>query len=130
MCMVLRPGTTGEVLKWNTMVVFPFVKAKASAGMPFTVKSVGWTVSGSTGSLTLKTKSVGAVPVITLPQTGLVTWQGTEVAVGVGVGVNVDVAVAVAVAVAVGVNVAVAVGVEVAVAVGVGVGDPAGTRNA
>jgi len=88
------------------MVMFPFCKAKAFAGMPFTVKSVGCTVAGSTGSLTLTMKSVGAVPVITLPQTGLVTWQGIEVAVGVGVGVAVAVAVNAGVAVAVGVGVA------------------------
>ena len=128
--MVLRPCVTGVVLKWNAMVMFPFCKAKAFAAVPFTVKSVGWTVAGSTGSLTLTIKSVGAVPVITLPQAGLVTWQGMEVAVAVGVGVNV------AVAVAVGVNVAVAVGVNVAVAVGlgvrvaVGVGDGLGVRVA
>jgi hypothetical protein len=87
MCIVLRPCTTGVVLKWNTIVMFPFCKAEASAGIPFTVKSVGWTVTGSTGSLTLTMKSVGAVPVITPPQAGLVTWQDIEVAVGVGVGV-------------------------------------------
>jgi len=51
-------------------------------------------------------KSVGAVPVITLPQAGLVTWQGIEVAVGLGVGVTVAVAVSVGVAVAVGDGVA------------------------
>ena len=85
----MRPCVTGVVLKWNTMVMFPFCKAKASAGMPFTVKSVDWTVAGSTGSLTLTMKSVGAVPVITPPQAGLVTWQGIEVAVAVGVGVGV-----------------------------------------
>jgi len=132
MCMVLRPGTTGDVLKWNTMVVFPFIKAEASAGMPFTVKSVGSTVAGSTASLTLRMKSVGAVPVITPPQAPLLTWQG--IAVVVAVGVDVAVAVGVNVAVAVGVNVAVAVAVgvavNVAVAVGVGVGVPPGTRNA
>src|SRR6266850_1647483 len=87
-CMVLRPCVTGVVLKWNTMVMFPFCKAKASAGMPFTVKSVGSTVAGSTGSLTLRMKSVGAVPVITPPQAALLTWQGIEVAVGVGVGLG------------------------------------------
>jgi hypothetical protein len=104
----LRPCVTGVVLKWNTMVMFPFCKAKAFAGMPFTVKSVGSTVTGSTGSLTLTMKSVGAVPVITPPQAALVTWQGIEVAVAVGVGVGVAVAVGVGVAVAVGVGVDVA----------------------
>ena len=102
------PCVTGVVLKWNTMVMLPFCKAKASAGTPFTVKSVGWTVAGSTGSLTLTTKSVGAVPVITPPQAELVTWQAIGVAVGVEVGV------AAAVAVGVGVAVAVGVGVDVA----------------
>jgi hypothetical protein len=86
--MVLRPCVTGVVLKWNTMVMFPFSKAKAFAGVPFTVKSVGSTVAGNTGSLTLRTKSVGAVPVITAPQAALLTWQGMEVAVGVGVGLG------------------------------------------
>src|SRR5947207_12742866 len=76
-----------------------------SAGLPLTVKSLGWTAAGSTGSLTLTMKSVGAVPVITLPQAGLVTWQGIEVAVGIGVGVTVAVAVSVGVAVGVGVGV-------------------------
>jgi len=103
--MVLRPCVTGVVLKWNTMVVFPFIKAEASAEMPFTVKSAGWTVAGSTGSLTLTMKSVGAVPVITVPQAELVTWQGIELAVGVGVAVTVGVAVGVIVGVAVGVGV-------------------------
>ena len=72
-CMVLRPCVTGVVLKWNTMVLFPFCKAKAFAGIPFTVRSVASTVAGFAGSLKLIMKSVGAVPVITLPQTGLVT---------------------------------------------------------
>ena len=73
------------------MVVFPFSKLEASAGIPFTVKSVGWTVAGSTGSLTLTSKSVGAVPVITLPQAVLVTEQPVGVGVGVGVAVGVGV---------------------------------------
>src|SRR6266480_6633044 len=77
-----------------------------SAGLPLTVKSLGWTAAGSTGSLRSTMKSVGAVPVITLPQAGLVTWQGIEVAVGLGVGVTVAVAVSVGVAVAVGDGVA------------------------
>src|SRR5882724_46956 len=111
--MVLRPCVTGVVLKWNTMVVFPFVKAKASAGMPFTVRSVASTVVGSTASLKLTMKSVGGGPVITLPQAELVTWQGIEVAVGLGVGVTVAVAVGVGVALAVGVGDAVPQGVSV-----------------
>lgn len=72
-CIVFWPCTTGVVLKWNTMVLFPFSKAKASAGIPFTVRSVASTVAGFAGSLKLIMKSVGAVPVITLPQAELVT---------------------------------------------------------
>jgi len=71
--MVLRACVTGVVLKWDTMVLFPFCKAKAFAGIPFTVRSVASTVAGFAGSLKLIMKSVVAVPVITLPQTGLVT---------------------------------------------------------
>ena len=130
------------------------MSAAEFAGVPFTVKSLGWTVPGSTASLTLISKTVGWLN-ITLGQE-VVTEQpaGVEVGVGLGgtvavgvavavaatvgvavavaVGVDVAVAVGVNVAVAVGVNVAVAVGVEVAVAVAVavGVGVPAGTRNA
>ncbi len=69
----MRPCVTGVVLKWNTMVLLPFSKAKASAVIPFTVRSVASTVAGFAGSLKLIMKSVGAVPVITPPQTGLVT---------------------------------------------------------
>jgi hypothetical protein len=90
------------------MVVLPLMMVSPFAGIPLTVKSLGWTVAGSTGSLRSIMKSVGAVPVITLPQAGLVTWQG------IGVPVGVEVAAAVAVAVGVGVAVAVGVGVDVA----------------
>src|SRR5436190_15012160 len=65
------------------MVMFPFVTAEASAGAPFTVKSLAATVAGSTGSLTLTMKSVGAVPLTRLPHAGLVTEQGAGVGVGV-----------------------------------------------
>jgi len=118
--MVFWPCTTGDVLKMKRIVVLPLMSAAEFAGVPFTVKSLGWTVPGSTASLTLISKTVGWLN-ITL---------GQEVVTEQPVGVGVAVAVGVDVAVAVGVDVAVAVGVEVAVAVGVGVGVPAGTRNA
>jgi hypothetical protein len=87
--------------------MLPFVKEKASAGIPFTVKSLAWTVAGSTGQLRSILKTVGGVKKV-VPQGGLVTKQGEEVGVGV----------------AVGVDVAVAVGVDVGLDVGVGVGVP------
>jgi hypothetical protein len=70
------------------------MSAKLFAEIPFTVKSLACTVAGSTPPLTLTMKSVGAVPVMTLPQTELVTEQpvgvgvGVKVAVGVGVGLS------------------------------------------
>jgi hypothetical protein len=92
---VLTPGTTGEVLKMKSIVLLPFDKVAESAGIPLTVKSLAWTVAGSTGSLTLVMKSVGWVKTVR-PHDGLVTVQGVEVgvgvavALGVGVGVGVD----------------------------------------
>jgi hypothetical protein len=77
--MVLTPGTAGDVLKWNSIVALLFNNWKLSAGIPFTVRSLGWTLVGSTGSFRLTVKSVGGVKT-TLPQVGLVTEQG----VGVG----------------------------------------------
>jgi hypothetical protein len=124
------------------LILLKFVKL--SAGVPLTMKSVGWILLGSVGSLKPTEKSTGGV-LITLPQLGLVmiTKQtdgvgvglggtvevavavgvdvGVPAAVAVGVDVGVCVAVAIAVAVEVGVCVAVAVAVEVAVAVAVGV---------
>jgi hypothetical protein len=121
--MTLRPGTAGELLKWKTMLILlKFVKL--SAGVPLTMKSVGWILLGSVGSLKPTEKSTGGV-LITLPQLGLV--MITKQTDGVGVGLGGTVAVAVAVGVDVGVPAAVAVGVvvgvevEVAVAVAVGV---------
>jgi len=93
--MVFWPGTTGVVLKWKAIVVLLLMSVSELAGIPLTVKSLGSTVAGSTGSLTLTMKSVGAVPVITPPQAGLVTWQPVGVDVGVGVAVAVGVGVAV-----------------------------------
>jgi|SRR6267378_3197060 len=96
------------------------------------MKSVGWILLGSVGSLRATEKSTGGV-VITLPQLGsvMITKQTDGVGVGLGGTVAVGVAVAVAVPVGVTIGVAVAVAVPVAVAVGVGVGvPPPGTRNA
>jgi len=156
--MKFRPCTTGEALKWKVIVPPPTISL--SAEVPLTVKSLGWTLLGSTGANTLTTKSVSCAETV-LPQGGSlpITEQGASLGVGIGlevavavavgvtigvavavavpvaVGVTTGVAVAVAVAVAVGVTtgvaVAVAVAVGVEVAVGVGVGvPPPGTRNA
>jgi hypothetical protein len=65
-------------------VVLPLIKAEASAGIPFTVKSLAWTVAGSTAQLRLISKVVGGVKTV-MPQSGLVTEQDTGVGVGVGV---------------------------------------------
>jgi hypothetical protein len=78
MPMVLRPGTTGEMPKWKVIVVLPFVTTTESAGAPLTLKSLAWTVDGSTGSLTFTTKSVGRVKMV-IPHEGLVTVQGVAV---------------------------------------------------
>ena len=60
------------------MVVFPFITVTLLAGVPFTMRAFAWTVAGSTGSVTLTMKSVGAVPVTRLPQAPLVTEQPTS----------------------------------------------------
>jgi hypothetical protein len=65
------------------IVVLPLLNANEFAGVPFTVKSLPWTVAGSTASLTLTMKSVGGVNT-TLPQPELVTEQPVGVGVGVG----------------------------------------------
>jgi hypothetical protein len=80
---VFWPWTAGEVLKWNVIVVSPFDKVAPFAGVPFTIKSLPWTVAGSAGPLRFIMKSVGAVPTIMLPQAGLVTTQPDGVGVGV-----------------------------------------------
>ena len=36
--------TTGELLKWKVIVAFPLLKTNEFAGVPFTVKSLAWTV--------------------------------------------------------------------------------------
>ena len=116
--MRFRPCPTGEAVNWKVMVSPPPLIMSLSAGIPLTVKSLGWTLAGSTGALMPTTKSVSWVKTV-LSQAG---WEPTtEQGGSIGVGLAVAVAVAVAIGVAVEVAVAVAVAVEVAVAVGVGV---------
>ena len=74
------------------------------AGVPLTIKSLAWTVTGSIGSLTSIMKSVGGTTTI-IPHIGLFTVQPEGVGVGLGGTVAVGVGEAVAVAVAVGVGV-------------------------
>jgi hypothetical protein len=125
--MVFSPGTTGEALNWKVMVVPLMISL--SAEVPLTVKSLGWTVNGSTAASMATTKLVSCVETVP-PQGGWlpITEQGGSL--GVGVGLEVAVAVAVAVAVGVGVAAGVEVAVAVGLAVGVGVGLPAGKLNA
>lgn len=75
MLMVLRPGSTGELLKWKVIVVLSFATTTDSAGAPLILKSLAWTVEGSTGLLTFTTKSLGRVKIV-IPHEGLVTVQG------------------------------------------------------
>ena len=56
--MRFRPCPTGEALKWKVMVSPPPLITSLSAGIPLTLKSLGWTVVGSTGAKMLTTKSV------------------------------------------------------------------------
>jgi hypothetical protein len=49
--IVFRPPTAGDVLKWNVIVILPLATIAESAGIPFTVRSLAWTLVGSTGSL-------------------------------------------------------------------------------
>ena len=67
--MVLRPDTTGEMLKWKVIVVLPFVTTTEAAGAPLILKSLAWTVDGSTGLLTFTTKSLGRVKMV-IPHQG------------------------------------------------------------
>jgi hypothetical protein len=78
MRMVLRPGTTGEMKKWKVIVVLAFVKATEPDEIPLIVKSLAWTVDGSTGSLMFTTKSVGRVKMV-IALEGLVTEQGVAI---------------------------------------------------
>ena len=59
------------------------IKAEASAGIPFTVKSLASTVAGSTAQLRLISKVVGGVKTVP-PHDELVTEQDMGVGVGVG----------------------------------------------
>ncbi len=52
---------TGEVVKWKVSVALPLLNATVFAGIPFTVKSLAWTVDVFTASLRLITKSTGWV---------------------------------------------------------------------
>ena len=126
--MKFTPCPTGEALKWNVISTPPPLMMSLSAGIPLTVKSLGWTVPGSTGALISAIKSVNCAKTV-LSQAG---WEPfTEQGGSLGVGVTLGDTVAVGVAVGVDVGVVVAVAVAVAVAVGVGVGvPPAGTRKA
>jgi len=65
------------------------IKVTASAGIPFTVKSLAWTVAGSTAQLRLISKVVGGVKTV-MPQAALLTEQAAAVGVGVGVGAGLD----------------------------------------
>jgi len=78
MPMVLRLDNTGEMLKRKVIVVLPFVTTTEAAGAPLILKSLAWTVDGSTGLLTFTTKSLGRVKMVT-PHEGLVTEQGAAV---------------------------------------------------
>ena len=52
-------------------MVLPLLNATVFAGIPFTVKSLAWTVAGFTGSVRLITKSTGWVLMMLL-QAGVV----------------------------------------------------------
>ncbi len=67
---MLTPVITGEGLKVKVMLRSPGPNVAESAGVPLTVKSVGWTVSSLTASDRLITNWTGAVPVTRLPQAG------------------------------------------------------------
>ena len=44
-CIVCGPCVlTGDVLKWKVIVVLPLLNTKEVAAIPFTVKSLAWTV--------------------------------------------------------------------------------------
>ena len=69
-CIVLVPATTGVPLKWKVICVLPAPKVGATFdGVPFTEKSLAWTVAVLTAALRLITKSTGCV-LITLLQAG------------------------------------------------------------
>ena len=71
-CIVCGPCVvTGELLKWKVICVLPPLNTKEFAGIPFTVKSLAWTVAVFTASVRLITKSVGWVLMMLL-QAGVV----------------------------------------------------------
>ena len=88
-CIVLRPGTAGEVLKWK--VTFLSDALQSSAGMSFTVKLDG--LQKSTGQLRKRSKSVGGEKrtashsELRAAHTSGTVGVGVTVAVAVGVGV-------------------------------------------
>jgi hypothetical protein len=94
-CIVLEPGTTGEVLKWK-VIALRSDTVQESAGTLFTVKApTPQPPNGSTGQLTLTLKSVGGGKK-NVPQGAEITTHvsvGVVVAVGVGVTVTVGVGV-------------------------------------
>lgn len=97
-CIVLRPGTAGEVLKWKVSVMRSDT-VQESAGTSFTVKLAGPQIS--TGQVTLTLKSVGGGKK-NVPQSALNT---LHVSVGVGVGACLGVSVAVRIGVGIGTGV-------------------------
>ena len=95
--MRFGPCTTGEALKWKVMVPPPPLIMSLSAGIPLTVKSLGWTLDGSTGAPMLTTKSVSWVKTvllqggwepITVHCASLADGDAAGVVVAVGVGVD------------------------------------------
>src|SRR4029450_10813958 len=75
-CIVCTPWvTTGELLKWKVIVALPLLKTNELAGVPFTVKSLAWTLDGSAGSLRLITKSTGCVLMMLLQAGTLVVTE-------------------------------------------------------
>ena len=79
--MVLLPSTTGEVLKMKVMVRLSGLMLSLSARVPLTVRSLAWTVVGSTDSLRLISNIVGWLN--TTPGQELVTEQGCASANGI-----------------------------------------------
>ncbi len=66
--------------------MLPLLNTNEFAGVPFTVKSVAWTVAGFTGSLRLITKSVGWVLMMLL-QAGVGGGHGKTHQLPIGEGI-------------------------------------------
>jgi hypothetical protein len=97
-CIVLRPGTAGEVLKWKVSVMRSDT-VQESAGTSFTVKWAG--PQRSTGQVTLTLKSVGGGK-----KRGSQSALNTlHVSVGVGFGAGIGVAVILRAGIGVGIGV-------------------------